>query len=137
MKRHADLLLLAGRVLVALTPLVMGVHHARNLAGTAAFLKDALRVPGAGVTLAAAFAGFEVAAGLALLVGWRTRAAAVALAVFTGALALLAHLRPALAVADPVIRDAEYYQVLRGFAAAGALLVLAATGPGRHALEPR
>lgn len=137
MKPPHDALLLAGRVLVALGPLVAGVHHARNLPGTAAFLKDAARMPGAGVPLAASFAAFETAAALALLAGWRTRLLAPALAAYTAVLTGFAHLRPALEAVDPLVRDAEYYHALRGLAACGALLVLAAAGPGRHALDAR
>lgn len=137
MKPPSDRLLLAARVLVALPPLVAAVHHARHLPGTAAFLKDAAGLPGAGPGMAAAFVAVEALGGGALLVGWRTRAAAQVLALYTGVMTLAAHLRPALALADPVLRDAEYYDVLRGMAAVGAFLAIAATGPGRHSVEAR
>ena len=79
----------------------------------------------------------EALGGLAILVGWQTRWAALALAAFTVVAAILYHYVPAQAAADPGEAMGQMLNFTKNLAIAGGLLVLAGLGAGRLSLDAR
>ena len=120
-----DALALTGRVLLAAIFVLSGIAKLGDPAGTAAYVASAgLPVP----TLAAWGAGLlETFGGIALIVGFRTRLFALALAGFSVVAAVFFH---------SVLADQnQMIHFMKNFAIAGGLLQLAAFGPGRFALS--
>lgn len=72
---------------------------------------------------------FEVLAGLAVLIGFKARIAALLLALFCVASAFLAHFDPA--------DQAQMTNLLKNFAMAGGLLLLWLHGPGAFAIDKK
>lgn len=120
-----DTLALAGRVLLAAIFVLSGIAKLGDPAGTAAYVASAgLPAP----TLAAWGAALlETLGGIALIVGFRTRLFALALAGFSVVAAMFFH----SALAD----QNQMIHFMKNFAIAGGLLQLAAFGPGRFALS--
>jgi putative oxidoreductase len=120
-----DALALIGRVLLAAIFVLSGIAKLGDPAGTAAYVASAgLPAP----TLAAWGAGLlETLGGIALIVGFRTRLFALALAGFSVVAAVFFH----SALAD----QNQMIHFMKNFAIAGGLLQLAAFGPGRFALS--
>lgn len=120
-----DALALIGRVLLAAIFLLSGIAKLGDPAGTAAYVASAgLPAP----TLAAWGAALlETLGGIALIVGFRTRLFALALAGFSVVAAVFFH----SALAD----QNQMIHFMKNFAIAGGLLQLAAFGPGRFALS--
>ena len=119
---------LLGRLLVAALFLWSGWSKVSGPAVAAG------RITGRGLpfgTAGAIAAGvLELAAGAALVIGFRTRVAALALVPYLVAVTWLFHWGPAAA------GDAgQLVQVLKNGAIAGALLLLAAHGPGPASLD--
>ena len=77
----------------------------------------------------------EAAAGLAILVGWRTRWAVLALIVYLVPITWYTHVAVAQAAVDQVVKDQEFFQALKNLAVIGGLLLLRSSGPGRHSLD--
>ncbi|MEK7766218.1 MAG: DoxX family protein, partial [bacterium] len=75
------------------------------------------------------------AAGLAILVGWRTRWAVLALIVYLVPITWYTHVAVAQAAVDQVVKDQEFFQALKNLAVIGGLLLLRSSGPGRHSLD--
>lgn len=122
---YRDTALLVGRILIAALFLVAFYNTAVNIQGTVGyFTKLGVPVPAASVYLKMAI---ELLAGLAILVGWQTRLAAVILALFVIVAALFAH----LAWAD----GNQLNHFLKNIAIAGGLLAFYVTGPGAHSVE--
>ena len=121
LERSADLV---GRILIAVIFVKSGVEKIGTYAGTQAYM-DAAGVPGA---LLPAVIALEVLGGLALVVGYRTRIVAVALAAFTALAGFLFHGAP-----DQV----QQLMFLKNLAIAGGLLILAARGAGSWSLDAR
>jgi len=115
----------AGRILLALLFVYAGLHKIPGYAATQAAM-DSHGVPG---MLLPAVIALEFGGGLALLVGWRTRTAAVLLALFTLAATFLFHFDPGNA--------AQTTALVKNFAIMGGLLVLAAHGAGAWSLDAR
>jgi putative oxidoreductase len=120
-----DALALTGRFLLAAIFVLSGLAKLGDPAGTAAYVASAgLPAP----TLAAWGAGLlETFGGIALIVGFRTRLLALALAGFSVVAAVFFH----SALAD----QNQMIHFMKNFAIAGGLLQLAAFGPGRFALS--
>src|ERR1700682_508236 len=85
-----DIALLIGRILIAALFLIAAYNKAKGLGGTTAYFTK-LGVPGPSIA-APIVAIFEALAGLLILVGFKTRLVALALAVFVVVAALLAHM---------------------------------------------
>ena len=116
---------LVGRLLLASLFLLEGWSKIRGYGPAAAYM-ERFSVPG--ILLPAAIA-IEVGGGLLLAVGWQARCAALALAIFCIATALMFH-----------TNFADRNQVLhfeKDLAIAGGLLALFAFGPGRYSLDGR
>lgn len=125
-------LVVAGRVLLALIFIVSGFGKLTDLSGTAGYISSS-GLPLA--SLLALGAGLlEVVGGLAIAVGFGTRYAALALAVFTLAASFLFHAFWAMPA------DKAYMQQLmfmKNLAIAGGLFYVAAFGAGAFAFDTR
>lgn len=96
---------------------------ANNPQGTSAYMEQ-FGVPGVLMPVAALF---QLAAGALLVVGWKTRPAAVLLAGYAVATAVIFHARP---------DDAgELLHFGKNFAMAGGFLFLCLAGPGRWSVD--
>ena len=116
---------LVGRLLLAALFLLEGWSKLRGYGPAAAYM-ERFSVPA--LLLPAAIA-VELVGGLLLAVGWQTRCAALALAIFCIVAAFMFHLN-----------FADRNQVLhfeKDLAIAGGLLVLFAFGPGRFSIDGR
>ena len=113
---------LAGRTLLASLFLVTGFGKITGYAATQAYMV-ATGVPGSLLPLVVAL---ELGGGIALVLGYRTRLVAAALAVFTIAAGVLFH-----SGADPMQR----IMFLKNVALAGAFLLLVARGAGGWSLD--
>jgi putative oxidoreductase len=124
MNTTAKLADLAGRVLLVVLFLDSGFGKITGYAGTQAYMVAA-GVPGALLPFVIAL---EVLAPVAIILGYRTRLAAVALAGFSIVAAPLFH-----GADDPM----QHIMLLKNFAIAGGFLVLAARGAGDWSLDAR
>jgi putative oxidoreductase len=120
-------LLLLGRVLLSAMFILAGFSKLAAIGGTAGwFASIGLPFP----TLVTVLVGLlELVGGLAILVGFQTRIAALALAAFTVAATLIAHTD----FAD--MTQLLFFQ--KNFAIVGGFLILAVFGPGAWALGKR
>jgi putative oxidoreductase len=132
MTNLAPLSALAGRVLLALFFVPAGFAKLGDIAGNMAFTASG-GLPGWFVFPALAL---EIAGGLAILAGWQTRFAALALAAFTVVAAFLYHYLPAQGLeAGQAFVQIMLFQ--KNLAIAGGLLVLAGLGAGAWSLDAR
>ena len=120
-------LALLGRILMAAIFIMSGVAKARDPAGTVAYVAHLhLPAPQAGYFVAVLV---ELAGGLAILVGFRTRWAAVILAAWCVVTAFLAHYHPG--------EREQMINFMKNLAMAGGFLQLAAWGPGKFSIDRR
>ena len=120
-QKSAELL---GRILIAAMFIDAGVPKIGAFAATQAYMASA-GVPGA---LLPAVIALEVLGGIALILGYRTRIVAMAMAAFTVLAALLFHGAP-----DQI----QHILLMKNIAIAGGLLILAARGAGSWSLDAR
>jgi putative oxidoreductase len=118
------LLLLLGRVLLAAIFISAGLQKFSGIESTAGYIASA-GLP-AGTALAWAAAIFEVVAGIAILVGFQTKYAALALAAFCVFTGLVFH-----GGAD------QMQQMFKNFGLAGGFLALAAAGAGAWSVDAK
>jgi putative oxidoreductase len=116
---------LAGRVLLSAIFLISGLGKIGAYANTQAYM-ESQGVPGA---VLPAVILLEVLAPLLLIAGWQTRLAALALAGFSLASALLFHLQPQ--------DQLQTIMLLKNISMAGGFLIVAAHGAGRFSLDAR
>lgn len=107
---------LSGRILLALIFIISGVGKLANPAGTAGFM-ESMGVPGILVWPTMAL---EVLGGIALVIGFQTRIAAFALAVFSIAAAAIFH--------HDFADQMQMIMFLKNLSIAGGLLLLSASG---------
>ena len=107
---------LSGRILLALIFIISGLGKLANPAGTAGFM-ESMGVPGMLVWPTMAL---EILGGIALVIGFQTRIAAFALAVFSIAAAVIFHHN----FADQI----QMIMFLKNLSIAGGLLLLSASG---------
>ena len=117
--------LVLGRLLLASLFILEGWSKLRSYDAAAAYM-NRFGVPG---VLLPAVIAVELAGGLMIAIGWRTRVAALALAVFSILAAVLFHAN----VAD---RN-QLLHFEKDLAIAGGLMVLAFAGPGRWSVDGR
>lgn len=122
MNKYADLL---GRILMALIFVMAGVTKVMNYDATAADML-AHGIPG---MLLPVVIFTELAGGLAIILGWKTRIAAFALAGFSVVTALLMHNDPNSQV--------EGIMLMKNLAMAGGFLVIFANGAGPLSMDRR
>ena len=123
---------LVGRILLGLIFVVSGFGKIAGFEGTAGYIASK-GLPAASL-LAALTILVEVGGGLALIVGFFTRQAALALAGFTLLAALIFHAFWAAPAAQAM---GEQIAFLKNLAIAGGMLVLAASGPGSLSVGAR
>ena len=124
---------LAARVLLAFMFILAGWGKLGDIPGTMAYTASG-GLPGFFVFPAIAI---ELLGGLAVLVGWQTRWASLALAVFAVVGGDLLPLPPG---AGPRGLSSAWAQIInfqKNLAIAGGFLLLAAFGPGRFSLDAR
>jgi putative oxidoreductase len=120
-----DVALLIGRVLLAALFLMAAYGKIRGYEGTVGYFRK-LGVPEPSILVPFVIVA-ELAMGLLMLVGYQTRLAALAIAAFCIASALLAHLN---------LGDAnQLNHFLKNFAIAGGALAFYVTGAGGYSLE--
>lgn len=127
-----DLAALLGRALVALLFVPAGWAKIAGFAGITGYIASK-GVPLPQVAAAIAIAA-ELGLGLAILFGWRTRLAALGLAVFTAVITPIFHAYWTFPEAQQMVQQQAFFKNL---AIVGGLLVLAAFGAGRLALDAR
>lgn len=123
----ANAILLLARILLAFMFILAGFGKIADIGGTAGYIASfGLPAP----TLLAVLVGLvELVGGLAVLVGYRTRIAAYALAAFCAATALVAH-----------TDFSDMMQIInfqKNLAMAGGFLALAVAGAGTLSLDGR
>ena len=119
-----NLTLLLARILLSAIFLQAGFNKLMGPVSSIAYIaKLGLPVPQAAWALTVAV---ELAGGLMILAGFRTRLVAPILAVFCVATAFAAHYHPG--------DTGQMIHFMKNLAIAGGFLQLAATGPGRYAI---
>jgi putative oxidoreductase len=116
---------LAGRVLLAAIFVSSGLGKIGGYAGTQGYM-ESMGVPGWTLPLVIVL---EVLGGLALIVGYRTRLAALALAVFTIVAAVLFHWQPGDRMQEIMF--------LKNLSITGGMLLLVARGAGEWSIDAR
>lgn len=126
------MLLLVGRLLIALMFFWSGWTALSNIPGTAGYFADlGFPLP----TLVTVGAGlFEIVVPLMLVVGWQARRAAAALAAFTLAATFIGHYGQGDSAGMAFMHT---QMLLKDIAVAGGLIMLAVHGPGAIALDAR
>ncbi|MCI5078490.1 DoxX family protein [Oricola sp.] len=122
-----SIILLAARVLLAYIFIVSGWGKFFAIEGTAGYISS-VGLPAA-TLLAWGAAIFELVAGLAILVGFRTRESAWALAAFTVFAGFMFHYQPA--------DQMQMIMFMKNIAIAGGFLALAVTGAGSLSVDER
>jgi len=123
---------LVGRILLALMFVLAGFSKFGNLDGTAGYI--ASKGLPMGSALAFLTAVVEVVAGLALMVGFQTRWAALVLALFTLAASLIFHNFWALPADQQMMQQLMF---MKNLSVAGGLLMVFALGGGAASLDSR
>jgi len=114
-----------GRFLIALIFFMAGINKIFSYAGTQGYM-EAFNMSGGLLPLVIII---EVFAGLAIIIGWKTRLSAFILAGFSVISAVIFHAN----FADQV----QFILFMKNIGLAGGLLLLVANGPGAYALDNR
>jgi len=114
---------LVGRLLLAALFLPAGLQKISGYAGTQGYM-EAMGVPGGLLPLVILL---EIGGGIALIVGFKVRWVALALAGFCGISAFMFHYQPA--------EQMQMILFMKNIALAGSFLVLAGAGAGRFSLD--
>jgi putative oxidoreductase len=125
-------LALAARVLLALLFVPAGFSKIAGFAGTVGYIGSVgLPLPQLGAVIAIVV---ELGLGLALLVGFKTRIAALVIAVFTVAAGVFFHAFWSMPAEQVMINQIMF---MKNLAIAGGLLALVAFGPGKLSLDAK
>jgi putative oxidoreductase len=125
MRNSQNLADLAGRILIAVLFLTAGFGKIAGYAGTQGYMQSH-GLPGALLPLVIAL---EIGASALVIAGWWTRVAALALAAFSIAAALLFHANFGDAM--------QQINFMKNLAIAGGFLILAANGAGAWSVDAR
>ena len=132
MTQSRDLAALVGRVLLAFMFVYSGFGKIGGFERTAANIASkGLPLPEIGAAIAIAV---ELGGGLMLALGWKARCAALAIAVFTLAAAVLFH--NFWTMTDQAMRTNQI-MFLKNITIIGGMLMVVAFGPGRYSLDRR
>jgi putative oxidoreductase len=125
-----DLAALVGRILLAIVFVPAGFSKIGGFAGTAGYIASkGLPLPEVGAAIAIAV---EIVAGIALVLGWRTRWAALALAVFTLVATVFFH---AFWAVPPEQQMTQQLMFMKNIGIVGGLLAIYAFGAGRISID--
>lgn len=116
---------LTARVFLGHIFLLAGVSKIGAYGATAGYM-DAMGVPGALLPLVIVF---EIAGGLAIIVGWKTRYASIALAGFSVVAAAIFH--------NNFADQMQTILFMKNIAIAGGFMLLAVHGAGAYSLDNR
>ncbi|MGB3831798.1 MAG: DoxX family protein [Mesorhizobium sp.] len=124
---NAPVVVLAGRVLLSILFITAGFGKLTSIAGTAGFMGSlGLPLP----TVTAVVVGLiELVGGLAILVGFKTRIAAIVLAIFALAASAVAHL--------DFSQAGNALMLQKNLGLAGGFLLLAVLGAGPLSVDSR
>jgi putative oxidoreductase len=123
---------LLGRILIAAMFIPAGVSKIGGFAGTVGYITSkGLPMPEVGAAIAIVV---EIAAGLALLVGFKARYAALVLALFTLAASVFFHNFWAVPEAQKMVQQLMF---MKNLSVVGGLLFIAAFGAGPLSLDSR
>jgi len=114
-----------GRILLAQMFIIAGLLKVTDIPAT----MDLIESGGLPGILAYPVIALELVAGIMIMVGYKTRPAAQALAVFTLVAGVLYHLNPAQTL-EGTEQQLQMMMFFKNVSIAGALLFLAAVGPG-------
>jgi putative oxidoreductase len=126
-----SILFLLGRILLAAVFIPAGLQKFGDIAGTAGYI-SAMGLPAA-TLLAWAAAIFEVAAGVAILVGFQTKWAALGLAVFCVFTGVVFHYAGSNGGTDQM----QMIMFFKNLGLAGGFLGLAAAGAGAWSVDAK
>ena len=127
-----DTLALIGRVLIALLFVPAGFGKLTGFAGVVGYIGSVgLPLPQLGAVIAIVV---ELGVGLMFLVGYKTRIAAIVLALFTVAASIFFHNYWALPADKAFVNQLMFF---KNIAVAGGLLAFAAIGAGRFSIDKR
>ena len=125
-------LVLVGRILIAFMFMQSGYEKLMDLAGTAGYIASG--GPPNSTALAGLTGLFELVAGLAILIGFTARWAALVLAGFTLVASFLYHRYWATPADQQMVMQLLF---MKNMAIVGGLLVIAALGAGPASLDAR
>lgn len=128
---QTDFAALVARLLLATVFLPNGIMKLADVDGTAGYF-DSLGFPMA-MPVAIGTGIFELAAGLCVIAGYRTRLAALLLAAFCLAAGLAGH--AGQGGDDPAAAFMHMQALLKDIGLAGGFLALALLGPGRFSVD--
>ena len=132
MTTNQNAMALVGRILLALMFLLSGISKVTGFEGTVGYISSVgLPLPS---FLAVGAMVLEIAAGIALIIGFKTRWAALALALFTIAAAVLFHNYWAMPASAQMMQQIIF---MKNIAVTGGLLMLAIAGPGAWSVDRR
>jgi putative oxidoreductase len=124
---YNDIALLIGRILIGLLFVMAAYGKFKGLAGTTGYMTK-LGVPGPAI-MAPIVAAFELLVGVLVIVGFKTRLAALAIAIFVVIAALIAHTN---------FGDGnQLNHFLKNLAVAGGCLALFVSGAGAYSVDAR
>ena len=127
-----DVIALVGRILIAYLFIPAGFGKLMGFAGTVGYVASSgLPLPQVGAALAILV---ELGVGIAFLLGFKTRIAAIVLAVFTVMAAVFFHKYWSAPDAMKMMQQINFN---KNIAIAGGLLAFAAFGPGRLSVDKR
>ena len=127
-----DVIALVGRILIAYLFIPAGFGKLMGFAGTVGYVASSgLPLPQVGAAVAILV---ELGVGIAFLLGYKTRLAAIVLAVFTVLAAVFFHKYWAVPEAMKMMQQINFN---KNIAIAGGLLGFAAFGPGRLSVDKR
>ncbi len=130
MNAGKDVVALIGRVALAAMFVISGFGKLTGFAGTAGFIASTgLPMP---EVLAVAAIVVELGGGLAIVFGWMTRWAALAMAVFLVVITPIFHGYWAMPAAEQMVNQIMF---MKNLSILGAMLLLYAFGPGRFSLD--
>ncbi len=122
---------LVGRILLALIFITSGFGKITGFEGTVGYIASKhLPMPQVGAAIAIAV---ELGAGLLLLVGFKARWAALAIAIFSLAAGILFH--NYWDMADAAQKMANQINFWKNVAISGGMLMVFAFGPGRYSVD--
>jgi putative oxidoreductase len=124
-----NLAALAGRILLAVIFLISGFGKVMGFDGTVGYIGTKLPMPQVVAVLTIVV---ELGGGILLAIGYKARWAALALAIFTLAAAILFHNFWAVEAAQKMNQQINF---LKNLAIAGGMLMVFAFGPGRYSVE--
>ena len=127
-----DLGLLIGRILIALLFIPAGFAKIGGFAGTVGYITSVgLPLPQVGAAIAILV---ELGVGILFLVGFKTRWAAIILALFTAASAIFFHAFWSVPADKVMMQQINFFKNL---AISGGLLAFAAYGAGRFSIDKK